>query len=64
MMTILSRSLSEFSNSLLDGALVSVFVWRMDPSSDQEWERYRELGHQAIDLVVNDLRDLRSAPVW
>jgi hypothetical protein len=36
----------------------------MDPTSHDEWKSYRELGHEILDLIVNNLQEIRAEPVW
>jgi len=33
----------------------------LDPA---DWERFRDIGHRAVDDLVNYLRDVRQRPVW
>jgi hypothetical protein len=36
----------------------------MDPKSPDEWKSYREIGHEVLDLIINNLQEIRSEPVW
>lgn len=36
----------------------------LDPTTDEEWEVLRQLGHRMVDQVIELHRDLRDGPAW
>lgn len=36
----------------------------MDPKTNEEWEHYRQISHQILDMIIDNMKDIRNTPVW